>query len=141
MSLLIGMMGLPRSGKTTAAQSLHKTLGAPIVNRDSIRLALHGRRYVEVAEPMVRAIAQCMVRALFLAGHEVVIVDETNLRRKTRDMWKDEAWNTEFLHVDTPAEICVERAQAQNDSVIIPVIRDMAEGIELLGEDEQHLRI
>ena len=133
---LICMMGLPRSGKTTAARKLSRILGAPIVNRDSIRLALHGQRYQKLAEPMVRAIALVMVRALFEAGHRVVIVDETNLRRSTRDFWRDEAWVTEILSVPTLPKICMRRAKAASDKAIQPVIQDMANAWEIPEQNE-----
>ncbi|GAF94425.1 unnamed protein product, partial [marine sediment metagenome] len=62
---LILTVGLPRSGKTTWARKQ----GIPMVNPDSIRLALHGKAFIEEAEPMIWTIAKYMVRALFIAGH------------------------------------------------------------------------
>lgn len=134
---LVCMMGLPRSGKTTAARKLSKILGAPIVNRDSIRLALHGQRYQKLAEPMVKAIALVMVRALFEAGHRVVIVDETNIRRSTRDFWCDEAWVTEILSVPTLPRVCLRRAKAVNDKAIQSVIKSMTNRWEVPEPDER----
>ena len=124
---LICMMGLPRSGKTTAARHLSRILRAPVVNRDSIRLAMHGQRYQRLAEPMVKAMAIIMVRALFNAGHHTVIVDETNLKESTRDFWRDEAWETSILQVKTPRHVCLARAKAAGDDEIIPVIERMEE--------------
>lgn len=133
---LICMMGLPRSGKTTAARKLSRILGAPIVNRDSIRLALHGQRYQKLAEPMVKAVALVMVRALFEAGHHTVIVDETNLKRSTRDFWRGGDWVTSILSVATNRDVCLRRAEAAGDEDIQPVIRDMADGWQTLDMDE-----
>ena len=84
---LILTVGLPRSGKSTWARQQ----GHPIVNPDSIRLALHGRPFIAEAESFVWAIAKTMVRALFSAGHNTVIVDATNTTRKRRDEWKSVA--------------------------------------------------
>ena len=137
MSKVICMMGLPRSGKSTVAHELWEELGAPIVNRDSIRLALHGQRYQKEAEAMVKVVAQIMVRALFHAGHKTVIVDETNLKRATRDFWRDGEWKTEFLHVKTSKELCYMRAGAAKDADIMPVIEGMASYAEPLGVDEK----
>lgn len=123
---LICMMGLPRSGKSTVARFLSKKLGAPVVNRDSIRLALHGQRFAKSAEPMVKAIAGVMVNALF-AYHDRVIVDETNLKAGTREFWIDMGYPTEFLNVMTPKEVCLARAQSMDDDEIQPVIEAMAE--------------
>lgn len=133
---LICMMGLPRSGKTTAARKLSRILGAPIVNRDSIRFAMHGQRYVKSAEPMVKAVALIMVQALFKAGHLTVIVDETNLRRSTRDFWRGGDWSTSVLQVLTSATTCLRRAEAAEDHTIQSVIRDMVEGLESIELDE-----
>lgn len=119
---LICTVGLPRSGKTTWAQQQM----APIVSPDQIRYALHGQRYQALAEPMVWAIARIMVRALFLAGHESVILDATSITRKRRDDWRDPEWEVLFHELGTSAEECVRRAKALNDDYILPVIERMA---------------
>ncbi len=135
---LVCMMGLPRSGKSTAARGLSQAVGAPVVNRDSIRLALHGQRYQPLAEPMVKAVAIVMVRALFTVGHRVVIVDETCISRSTRDFWRagEDTWQTCVLEVPTPLGVCMKRAQATNDLEIQPVIAKMADVLEPLLPDE-----
>jgi predicted kinase len=137
--LIICMMGLPRSGKSTLARALSEKCGIPIVNRDSIRLALHGQRFVPLAEPMVKAISGIMVNSLFIAGHHTVVVDETNIRRSTRDFWAglNKDAKIEFWHVDTSKDVCLERARSMNDAAIQPVIERMAEDFEPLQDDEK----
>lgn len=130
--LLICLIGLPRSGKTTWAGKQ----GYPIVCPDAIRLALHGQRYDSLAEPFVWAIAKCMVRALFLAGHKKVIVDDTNGSRKRRDFWQDDAWDTVFHVIGTSKDECIRRACKQNDDGIIPVIERMSLEHASLEPDE-----
>lgn len=127
MSRLILAAGLPRSGKTTWARAQ----AFPIVNPDSIRLALHGQRFVALAEPFVWATAKVMVRALFLAGHETVILDATNTTEKRRAEWNSPEWQTELHVVDTPADECIRRATAEGDLEIIPIIKRMAETCDL----------
>lgn len=128
--ILIGTVGLPRSGKTTWA----KSQAYPIVNPDSIRLALHGQRFVAVAEPYVWAIAKTMVRALFLAGHKHVLLDATNTTRKRRDEWLSPEWGTFWHEVKaTPGE-CMDRAAG--DVEIILVITRMADSFEKLEDAE-----
>jgi len=134
-NLLILCVGLPRSGKTTWARQQN----LPIVNPDSIRLALHGQRFQSLAEPMVWAIATIMVRALFLAGHERIIVDATHTTKKRREFWKDKNWRCVFKVIDTSKEICLKRAESKGDTEIIPVIERMATQFEPLTADEGSL--
>ena len=132
--ILIATVGLPRSGKSTwsRVQSL------PIVSPDAIRLAIHGERFNAQAEPFVWLVAKTMVRALFLAGHEVVILDATNTTRKRRDdLRSTEWWETYFKVIDTPKETCLARATRENDTKIIPVIERMAAQYEPLEVDER----
>jgi predicted kinase len=135
--LLICMMGLPRSGKTTIVRELMKKHNAPVVRRDDIRLALHGQRYASSAEPFVKAISDVMIRSLFLSGHEVIICDETNYSRAARDYHKSNDWRTVFYEVCTPPEVCKERAVATGQPDLIPVIEGMWGRREALGEDEE----
>ncbi len=125
---LICMAGLPRSGKTTFARAQ----GHPIVNPDSVRLAIHGQRYLDLLEPLVWIAAKWMVKSLFLAGHSQVVVDATNMTRKRRDAWQSPDWRTVFKLIDTPFEECVRRAQAVGDAAIIPVIERMNAEYEVL---------
>lgn len=135
MKRLIATVGLPRSGKTTWAQRQM----APIVCPDQIRYALHGQRFEPLAEPMVWAVARIMVRALFLAGHESVILDATNLTRKRRDDWRDPAWTLLFYELETPPDECIRRALALNDAYILPVIERMSLECQPLDPDEPRL--
>ncbi len=135
-SVLILTVGLPRSGKTTWVKKTSGELRAPIVNPDSIRLALHGTAFISLAEPFVWAIAKTMVRALFLAGHEHVIVDATNTTRKRRDEWISNTWDMRFHEIEVAKEICLSRALTDGLGVLVPVIQRMADSFEPLGEDE-----
>jgi predicted kinase len=105
---LLMTVGLPRSGKSTWV----KAQNCPIVNNDAIRLALHGKDFVQEAEDMVHAIAVYMVKALFLAGHNTVVLDETNMNIETRALWKSPQWKRRYQYFDTPPELCKMRAIA-----------------------------
>jgi predicted kinase len=135
-NLLILTVGLPRSGKTTWAMEHSRKVGVPIVNPDSIRLALHGHAFAAEAEPFVWAIAKTMVHALFLAGHAVVIVDATNVSRKRRDDWKSRKWATRFKVFATDKGECIRRAEATGRPDLIPVIERMASEQEPLAAGE-----
>jgi predicted kinase len=122
MKTLILTVGLPRSGKSTWAHNQ----GCPVVNRDAIRLALHGQPFILDAEPMITAIEEYMVKSLFLAGHNEVIVDATHLKQKYVDRWKSENWETELKLFHVTKEICIQRAKADNREDLIPIIERMA---------------
>lgn len=120
-------VGLPRSGKSTWARQQ----GVPIVNPDSIRWALHGERFIKAAEPMVWTIAEYMVKALFEAGHDRVIVDATHVTSKRREFWMERFDSKQSVSVKlqifrTPPEVCMERARAMGDLIITPIIERMA---------------
>ena len=133
--ILILMVGLPRSGKTTAANGLVEGQGAVIVNSDLIRKAIHGEAFIPTAEPFVWAIARVMVQALFLAGHTVVILDATNNTKARRDAWKG-PWKRMYHTVDTSKKVCIQRAVTEGDEEIVPVIERMAEAFEPVEPDE-----
>jgi predicted kinase len=133
---LIVLVGLPLSGKSTIAKSESKKHGIPIVCPDSIRLALHGKRFIKESEPYVWAIATTMVKALFISGHDRVIVDATNTTKKRREFWINDSWKTVYWHIDTPVAECMKRAEKANDTVIIPVIERMNAQFEKLEKSE-----
>lgn len=121
--------GLPRSGKSSWA----KTQGVPIVNPDSIRLALHGQPFYGPAEPFVWAIAKVMVSALFKAGHTVVILDATNVTEAKRKEWVGMADSLELVIFPTSVEECKRRATALNQDYLLPIIDRMASEWDLGG--------
>lgn len=129
MNTLHLMVGLPRSGKSTQA----KKLGHPIVEPDAIREALHGSPWRAETEPMVWAIAGVMVRSLFGAGHTDVVLDATNHTVERRKLWESEEWAVQYHVVDTPAEVCIDRAYETNQDYLVPVIERMARDWEPLG--------
>ena len=122
---LIGMVGLPYSGKSTVAQAM----GFPIVCPDAIRMALHGTRFIGIMEPYVWAITHTMVRSLFMAGHRIVILDATNTTQQRRREWESGFWDTVWEVVDTPPSVCIKRAQEQGDDIMIGIIHKMADEI------------
>lgn len=134
--ILVCTVGLPRSGKSTWA----RTQGVPVVNRDAVRLALHGERFLAPAEPMVAVLTLLMVKSLFGAGHRVVIVDETNTTRTRRDFWRSDEWATYWHPFNLSFASCLDRAVADGRDDLIPVIERMHKQFEPLGDDEPLLR-
>jgi len=139
MKTLILTVGLPRSGKSTWA----KAQNLPVVDPDSIRLALHGQPFIGSAEPMVWAIAKIMVRALFIYGEETVIVDSVNNTQRRRNEWRSSDWELNYMQFGGPEmeEDCIHRAKltCKDDNHfknLSAAIRRMAEKWEPLEVDE-----
>ncbi len=131
---LILMVGLPYSGKTTWAL----LSGHPIVSPDAIRLAIHGERYLGPAEPMVWTIAAYMVKALFEAGHDTVVVDAVNNTKERRQAWVGGGnWLIDYQVMHADEGTCLLRAKLSEDDVIVPVIKRMAAAHEPVTEPER----
>ena len=130
--ILLILIGLPRSGKSSWAKEQRNM---PMVNPDSIRLGLHGKRFESLAEPFVWATAMLMVRSLFLAGHDMVILDATNTTQKRRDFWKSDEWELKFKLFNTSKEVCIERAKKDGMEDLIPVIERMDKEFESVIQD------
>jgi len=122
---LILTAGLPRSGKSTWA----KKQSFPVVNPDSVRLAMHGKAFIKEAEELVWAHTHIMAKALFIAGHEVVIIDATNNTARRRNQWiaMFPEQDVSVVYFDTSAEECIKRAEKDNRPDLIPIIRSMDE--------------
>ena len=112
MTRLLITRGLPASGKTTFARKLQPRVVR--VNRDDLRLMLHGERlFAQWAEAQVTLAQQAAVEAL-LRRHADVIVDDTNLRAQTVRRWAETAarFHAQFeVHdfTDVPVQECVRR--------------------------------
>lgn len=116
-------VGLPYSGKSTWAREQN----FPIVNPDSIRVALHGQRFYSDAEPFVWAIAKTMVRSLFLAGNNKIILDACNISYERQLEWISELeWKTKAVLFADSKDMCIKRALLNSDNDIVPIIERMA---------------
>lgn len=142
MNKLILTVGLPRIGKSTWCKQVMKR-GIPIVNPDSIRLAIHGQPFISDAEPYVWATAMTMTKSLFLAGHKKVVVDATNTTRSRRDFWKSPDWIREYKVFGSPDDmlLCMERAKESCETDghymgLTSAIKRMADNWEPVEEDE-----
>lgn len=134
MKTLYLLVGLPRSGKSTKAQ----TMEMPIVCPDAIRKTLHGQAFRRETEPMVWAIAKTMVQALFHAGHDKVVLDACAITHAHRKEWHSREWDTRCVYVYADYDlkintvICVQRAIKNGQEYLIPVIESMAEKFQPL---------
>ena len=146
MNTLIVTVGLPRSGKSTWVKEVTKQLHCPIVNPDAVRFAVTGQRFVKSAEPTVWMVVRYMVRALFEAGHNTVILDATNTTKERRRFWLDECRQgfygddarVSFVVFDTSAEVCKQRALDSGMEDLLPIIDSMDAGFESLDPVIEH---
>ena len=122
---LYATVGLPRCGKSTWALSRWEQLRAPIVCPDAIRLAIHGRPFVAAMEPVVWQATKNMVKALFLAGHEAVILDATNTTKIRRKEWISPDWKTVWVVFPIDVKLCLSRLTKKN-KILKQVIIKMA---------------
>lgn len=118
--------GLPGSGKTTWARQQR----AVRVNRDDLRLMLHGGRMgAGWAEMQVTIAQRAQVDALLRAGVDV-ICDDTNLRAQTvRELAELGAAAGAQVKLEdftgVPVDVCVERDATRPNPVGEEVIRTM----------------
>lgn len=131
MKVLIATIGLPRSGKSTWAMEQN----LPVVSPDAIRLALHGEQFISSAEPMVWAMSEYMVKALFLAGHDKVVLDSTSITESRRQPWKklcnDMGVEYTYVIIPTKADICIKRALELENYELVSVIERMAKETDI----------
>lgn len=135
---LIICKGLPGSGKTTWALKQVQSRGNTIrVNRDSLRLMLHGTsKYTVTRERMTIQAEREIARAALLSNQHV-IVDDTNMKSETVRDWfnfADVLINELQLNIDISIEDfttvslgeCIERDRMRENNVGRAVIENMA---------------
>ena len=134
---VILLVGLPRSGKSTLAQEIHRSTHYPIVCPDDFREALHGEAFVGTAERSVWASVFVAARALLLR-HDGIVVDACNRSRARRDEWRRElkGWgNVLVAEMPFSKEVSLERAADHPE--LLPIIERMASGFERTTDDEE----
>lgn len=138
LRLLIATVGLPRSGKSTWA----RLQGVPMVNPDTIRLAMHGRPFIKEMEELVWWHVKLMVKSLFYAGHQTVILDACLSSEHRRLPWGTcELWCTAYTYFATPEEVCRERALKDSRTDLLDPIRQQAKVLTPPGSHEGGLAV
>lgn len=129
------LIGAARSGKSTFSRKWLKEISNTnrvVVNSDTIRLALHGKRYYRDAEPHVHAQTYLMVKVLHLDGYEV-LVDETSTSEGSIRRWLEIDKTAQFIWTNTPIQVCLQRAHDTNQIDLNPVIKRHFDNIENLS--------
>lgn len=140
MTTLYITRGLPGSGKTTLAQALvaEDPERRARVNRDDLRVMLHGQRFgAEWQERQVTVVQNAQVAALLRAGQDV-IVDDTNLPDDVvEDWWQLAAACGARMEVidlrHVPVETCIARDEARGAAGGRLVGREAIEAVAAAG--------
>jgi len=130
MKVMLILMGLPRSGKTTLRNKLKRYTA---ISADDFRYLVYGKRFDSKCEPLMWSIREIALRNLMQQDKDIII-DECNNSVKRRKpllrLAKEYNYETHILYVNTPLDICVERAIKIDDEEIIPTIESMNERFE-----------
>ena len=132
MPNLLYCIGLPRSGKSTICTKWanEKPMRA-IVNSDSIRLALTGRRYEPLAETQVFATKHIMIRALLERGFDVM-VDGTHSTEISIKRILEIDINATAVPIFVDCAECVKRARDTGQEDLIPSIERINDNLRIL---------
>lgn len=141
MSKLLMLSGLPASGKSTYAKELVLGGGNWVrVNRDLLRTMLHFDNWSGKNEDLTVRLEKDIAVVSLYNGRNVV-VDDTNLSRKHKEMWRDVAEGCvdlqtkfEHKHFDTDWAICLQRDADREKKVGEHVILNMAMQYNLIPE-------
>jgi predicted kinase len=131
-------IGLQRSGKSTFCTRWAQHLEMPgdrypraIVCADAIRLAHHGERYLRKPEPFIFAFDTLMIQSLLERGHDVIADETATTERSIRRILSIDI-DAQHIVIDTPKEVCIERAYKTNQPDLVPVIGRCSEQFERL---------
>ena len=123
------LSGLPGSGKSTKAKEIVAQGNWIRVNRDLLRTMLHFDKFTGRNEGMTVDVEKSIARTALVLGSNVV-VDDTNLNPKNKEMWKSIAkdCNAQFehIHINTSPQDCINRDIIRHNSVGREVILNMA---------------
>lgn len=133
-------VGIARSGKSTACREWLNTVGPRprvIVSGDSVRQALHGGVFSPNAEGHVFATIDTMARALLLSGFDVII-DETSTTEATILRYLKIDPEAVPVWINTPTDVCIQRALVGNKPYLVEPIKRMASQLEKLKAEYPH---
>ncbi len=119
------LIGLPRSGKSVYADIWAKH--APqrvVIGGDDFRIGLHGHEYLRTSEGLVFGVMDAAIRALLYRGYDV-LVDETCTTEATLLRYLLIDLNATPIILDTPVNICIERAREGGKEHLVPCIVSM----------------
>lgn len=108
-----------------------------IVCSDDIRLALTGERFNANAEGFVHAIQKVMIKSLLNRGFDVCVDGTHSKLEHIKELLYIDP-DADYLIVDTPPEVCKERAIATNQSDLLPIIDRMWKQLSEWKDDAEN---
>lgn len=118
-------IGLPRSGKSSYANAWSKeSPNRVVIGGDDFRIGLHGHEYLRTSEGLVFGVMDAAIRALLHRGFDV-LVDETCTTEATLLRYLLIDLNATPIILDTPANICIQRAREGGKEHLVPCIVQM----------------
>lgn len=135
---IIGMMGLPKAGKTTIARKAARELGYSVLNIDMVRTIANGGEYKRdpEAEEKTRVAVGWMVKSLELSNNATLIIDDCNLTVDQRAFIRTLSNDVAFYCCPATADTCAERARLTGDDALEAVIRELQAEYEPFTEEE-----
>lgn len=133
--MLTVLIGMPRSGKSVYAskweleEDRDNHLARVVLSQDKLRLALHGMRYVQSAEPVVHGIYSTMVRTLLMNPRLHILLDDTHTTVSAIRAVLNIDADAEFIYIHCDSEIAKQRAVNTKQSDLVPVIDRMYENL------------
>lgn len=138
MTKLYFMMGMARSGKSTYVNKwIKEDSNRVVVSSDDIRYAMHGNRYSSFAETMVFSVKHIMIRALLRRGM-TVLVDGTHTSKISIERILEIDSTAKPILINTPKEICIERALLTNQADLIPTIERQNKNLQEIFSLAEH---
>lgn len=131
-------IGAQRSGKTTLARKwLHREVHFEhddnfpryLWDSDFLRLELYRQRYCRAGEPMIFAMKHYAIAASLRAGHDVIVAGTHTSRTSIQRILEIDPTAKPIL-VDTPEEVCLQRAIDTGQTDLLPVISRICRRIE-----------
>lgn len=143
--ILIMMCGVPGSGKSTVATTLHYFLGeVPCISMDDIREELFGSRKCQKHGDVVYQYSIDDTVQAF-SRYDIVIYDATNRTQRSRrtlveDIQKYIDCIVYCIYMNTPLEIALERNVERDESMRVPpeVIHRMYNSLQPPTEEEKY---
>lgn len=138
------LMGCPHSGKSTYANNWVKTtpycegdwVREPgplrprvVISGDDFRYSLTGHEYLPHSEMIVSSFMDVAILALLNRGFDV-LVDDTSSSEMTLLRYFRLHSDPVPIFMDTPPEVCKERALANNRPYLLPVIDRIAKQLD-----------